>query len=115
MQSTAPSGRVTSAAERAQLRDRLARLRNGLPERDEPPHEPPPAGDLVDELTAKASRARAKHGDVGPDGDLVNELRPSRIMSGRERRLAANITAATPELAARHLENLMRALEGVPA
>ena len=107
MESNGPSGRVTSAAvERATLRDRLARLQNGLPLREET--QPP------------APRApRARHGDVGPDGDLVDELRPSRRLTDRqlerERRLAECITADSPELARRHLENVMRALERVPA
>ncbi len=106
MDDTAAPGRVTSAAsERAALRDRLARLRNGLPFRDDEPTDP--------ETTAEP--LTGQHGDVGPNGDLVDELAPSRRLNARALRLAACITAATPELAHRHLKNVLSALDRVPS
>lgn len=118
MDDTGSSGHVTSARERAHLRDQQARARLGLN-----PH--------------------ASHGDVGPDGDLVDELRrrievpakpveidrpdalvvpprlavtgyaepcapeAERVLDTRARRLARCITAANPLLADEHLRNVL--------
>ena len=62
-----------------------------------------------------SSRPEAQHGDVDINGDLVDELRPSRRLLERERRLATCITAASPDLARAQLANVMRALDRVPA
>lgn len=110
MDDTTASGRVTSATvERAALRDRIARLRNGLPFRELEPPEPPPAPE------PPSDPPTGQHGDVGPGGDLVDELSPGRRLNARARRLAACITAATPELEQRHLENVLNALDRVPS
>lgn len=62
-----------------------------------------------------SGRVKARHGDVGPHGDLVDELKPSKRLMERERRLASCISADSPELARAQLANVMRALDGVPA
>lgn len=106
MDDTAASGRVTSAAvQEAHTRDRQARNRLGLKQRDEVPPT----------YVRRTSQVRSQHGDVGPTGDLVDALRPSRILSRRAGRLAACITAATPAIAASQLENILNALERVPS
>jgi len=110
------SSRSVGARERARLRDTRARARLGL---------------------------QAQHGDVGPGGDLVDELTPSRrlntqpalepqerrvtsyaepctppdprLLSDRAERLAACITASNERMAQMHLELLLKTLERVPS
>lgn len=79
-----------------------------------------PAGLRTDPRDDPAKEVTAQHGDVDLNGDLVDELTmrlvpPSMRKMARTRRLAAAITAETPELARRQLAYIEGALERIPA
>lgn len=94
MQTTTPAGNTATdprndltAVQRAELRDRVARLQLGLPGR-----EPPVLED--------------RHGDVDHDGQIVDEL---------TERLRRSIVAATPTLADEQLAAVRRVVSRVRA
>ena len=63
----------------------------------------------------RSSVPAAIHGDCDINGDLVDELHHGIRLIERERRLAAAISGVHEGLERSQLENVMRALDRVPA
>lgn len=109
MDDTGSSGHRPSAKERARLRDAHARERLGLSQRH---GDVGPSGDLVDELSP-ARRLQAS-GSTPPDRGAASARGPS-ASDERAARLAAAICAADYRMAQMHLACLLKALERVPS
>src|SRR5579864_6636529 len=126
MHATTAIGGVTksplSERELADARDRVRRAELGIASRDTAgtAGAAPEARRVVPTGNARDSgRARrdpekpattAQHGDVGPSGDLVDELRRAARLTGRAGRLEACITAVTPSMERAQLDGIERML-----